>query len=57
MGGGWTGFASPTGAFVPGRYELHIRNKAIDVKVPFDLPADDEPLGRRNDENGKTIPW
>lgn len=50
-------FESPTGFFAPGRYELRIRNKQVDVRVPFTLPADDEPLGRRKDQNDKTVPW
>ena len=57
LAGGDLFFESPTGVFAPGKYELQIRNKAVDVKVPFNLPADDEPLGRRKDQNDKAVPW
>ncbi|MEO7920877.1 MAG: hypothetical protein ABIT01_15570 [Thermoanaerobaculia bacterium] len=57
LAGGDLFFESPTGKFAPGRYELQIRSKGVEAHVPFQLPADDKPLERMKDQNGKTIPW
>lgn len=52
-------FEAPTGAWKPGRYTLVLRNKSMDVELPFDLPAEDpkkEPKDAK-DADGKAVTW
>ena len=42
MARGWLFFQSPTGKW-NGEYQLIIKNKAVDVRMPFRLPAPDFP--------------
>ncbi len=49
---GWLLFRSPTGKWEPGTYTLVVKNKAVDVRLPFTLPS-----GERKDDSGASIPW
>lgn len=60
IGGGYTMlsrgdlfFEAPTGGWKPGRYTLVLKNKKLDVELPFSLPADDP----KKDADGKTVTW
>ena len=46
-------FEAPAEAWKPGRYILVLKNKTMDVELPFSLPAD-EP---KKDADGKTVTW
>jgi hypothetical protein len=46
-------FEAPAGGWKPGLYALVLSNKAMDVELPFTLPADDP----KKDADGKTVPW
>ena len=49
-------FESPAGAWKPGRYTLVLKNKEMDVELPFSLPADD-PKKDAKAADGKAVPW
>ena len=49
-------FEAPTGVWKPGRYTLVLKNKEMDVELPFTLPADD-PKKDAKEEDGKTVTW
>ena len=49
-------FESPTGAWKPGRYTLVLKNKTMDVELPFDLPAEELKKAPKA-EDPKTVPW
>ena len=49
-------FEAPAGAWKPGRYALVVKNKTIDVELPFNLPAD-EPKKDPKGADDKTVPW
>lgn len=49
-------FESPSGTWKPGRYTLVLKNKWMDVELPFSLPADD-PKKDAKDEDGKPVAW
>lgn len=46
-------FEAPTGVWKPGKYTLVLKNKTMDVALPFSLPAD-EP---KKDPDGRVVPW
>jgi hypothetical protein len=63
IGGGYTMlsrgdifFESPAGAWKPGHYTLVLKNKKMDVELPFSLPADD-PKKEEKEADGKAVPW
>ena len=63
IGGGYTMlsrgdlfFEAPAGGWKPGRYTLVLKNKKMDVELPFSLPADD-PKKDAKGTDGKTVPW
>jgi hypothetical protein len=47
-------FPAPEGGFRPGKYVLEVRNKDLDVRIPFTLPA--PPLSKKGDEP-KAVTW
>lgn len=49
-------FGAPTGVWNPGRYTLVLKNKKMNVELPFTLPAD-EPKKDAKGADGKTVPW
>lgn len=49
---GWLLFESPKGKWDPGTYTLVVKNKAVDVRLPFTLPS-----GVRKDGSGVAVPW
>lgn len=49
-------FEAPTGVWKAGRYALVLKNKKMDVELPFSLPADD-PKKDAKGADGKTVPW
>lgn len=49
-------FEAPAGVWKPGRYALVLKNKYMDVELPFHLPADD-PKKDAKDADGKTVTW
>jgi hypothetical protein len=49
-------FESPAGAWKPGRYTLILKNKKMNVELPFTLPADDPKKGVKG-ADGKTVTW
>jgi hypothetical protein len=49
-------FEAPSGSWKPGRYTLVLRNKKMDVELPFTLPADD-PKEEPKPGDEKTVPW
>ena len=49
-------FESPSGSWKPGRYTLVLKNKKMDVELPFRLPADD-PKKDAKEADGKSVPW
>lgn len=49
-------FEAPAGVWKPGRYALVLKNKTMDVELPFSLPADD-PKKDAKDADGKTVTW
>ncbi|HYN42294.1 MAG TPA: hypothetical protein VE129_10985 [Thermoanaerobaculia bacterium] len=49
-------FESPVGAWKPGRYTLVLKNKKMDVELPFSLPAADSKMEEKGPD-GKTVPW
>lgn len=49
-------FGAPTGRWKPGRYALAVKNKDMDVELPFTLPADD-PARDGTDASGKAVNW
>jgi hypothetical protein len=53
MGRGWLFFRSPTGKW-DGLYELVIKNRDLDVKIPFRLPPNDFPDKK---EDPKIVSW
>ncbi len=63
IGGGYTMlsrgdlyFEAPAGGWKPGSYTLVLKNKEMDVELPFSLPADD-PKKDAKGADGKTVPW
>ena len=63
IGGGYTMlsrgdlfFESPAGAWKPGRYTLVLKNKQMNVELPFTLPADD-PKKDAKGADGQAVPW
>ena len=63
IGGGYTilsrgdlYFEAPAGGWQPGSYTLRLRNKEMDVELPFSIPADD-PKKDAKGADGKTVPW
>lgn len=49
-------FESPTGSWKPGRYALVLKNKWMDVELPFALPADD-PKESKKEKDPKAVTW
>ena len=49
-------FEAPAGSWKPGRYTLVLKNKTMDVELPFMLPADD-PKKEAKPGDDKTVPW
>ncbi len=49
-------FEAPAGGWTSGRYTLVLKNKEMDVELPFRLPADD-PKKDAKGADGKTVPW
>ena len=49
-------FESPTGAWKPGKYVLVLKNKWMDVELPFTFPADD-PKEERKEKDPKAVTW
>jgi len=49
-------FEAPTGVWKPGRYTLVLKNKVMDVELPFTFPADD-PKGDAKAKDGKAVTW
>ncbi len=47
-------FQSPKGKFDPGLYTLVIKNKDVDVKLPFQLPGTEL---KKEEKDVKTVPW
>lgn len=55
-------FKSPEGKWADGTYKLEIRNKDLDVSIPFDGPRAGSGQGRRRrpkkkDPNDTSVPW
>ena len=50
---GWLFFRSPTGKW-GGLYELVLKNRYVDARIPFRLPAGDFP---EKEGDPKTVPW
>lgn len=55
-------FKSPTGTWADGTYKLEIRNKDLDVSIPFMVPApalgkDDGARPKKKDPNDTSVPW
>lgn len=49
-------FEAPTGSWAKGRYTLVLKNKKMDVELPFALPADD-PKKEPGEKDPTTVPW
>ncbi|MCL4809866.1 MAG: hypothetical protein KJ062_19065 [Thermoanaerobaculia bacterium] len=49
-------FEAPAGSWKPGRYTLVLKNKTMDVELPFTLPADD-PKQEAKPGDEKIVPW
>lgn len=49
-------FQSPTGAWRPGHYTLVLKNKWMDVELPFTLPAD-APAKTPGPADAKAVTW
>lgn len=49
-------FEAPAGVWKPGRYTLELKNKTMDVELPFTLPAD-EPKRDAKTGDGKAVSW
>ena len=49
-------FESPAGAWKPGKYVLVLKNKTMDVELPFSFPAD-EPAKETKEKDPKAVTW
>lgn len=49
-------FEAPAGSWKPGRYTLVLKNKKMDVELPFTLPADD-PKKEAKEKDPKAVTW
>ncbi len=49
-------FEAPSGVWKPGRYALVLKNKGMDVELPFHLPADDVKAEKKGREPG-AVTW
>ncbi len=52
---GYLFFPGPSGKWPPGTYTLLVKNKDVDVKLPFDMPA--RKLSKEQKPGDKTVPW
>ena len=49
-------FEAPTGAWKPGSYTLALKNKTMDVELPFSLPAGELKKDAKGADD-KVVPW
>ena len=47
---------APTGAWKPGSYTLVLKNKTMDVELPFSLPAGELKKDAKGADD-KVVPW